>query len=387
MTTAWKQLLPGFAATMMGISFSRFSFTPVSALMVEKQLLTSPDITVIAAFMMAAYALGAFVASSLAKKVGPVLLVRWCFALICAGLLGEGLFASFFPVLVLRFVMSLAGAMLMVLGPGMILSSLPPQRRSFAAGFVFTGIGFGVLLAGGLVARLAASPILTTAAALFTFALAITFMGWRHWPDQQPAAPVQGRVVFTFGYIGLLTVYAMDAVAYIPHTVYLSDFAASELGFGAKTGGNMWAIFGIGGIAGAASAAWLRQKFGSQFSLELVIGTKALFIALPGFVTVLPVVAISAFMVGALVPGLVMLVATRTADLVGQQNFTQAWGFLTGVFAIGQFFGATGMSISYLSLAKYQPLFAVAGLFEILGLLAAIFFIRFLTPQTKGTLP
>ncbi|VAV86424.1 hypothetical protein MNBD_ALPHA08-2121 [hydrothermal vent metagenome] len=390
MTVGWQKLLPGFAATLMGIGLARFSFTPVSALMVEKQLLTSQDITTIAAFMMAAYAFGAFSANALAKKFGAVSVVRWCFVIITIGLLSEGIFATFSPVFVGRFVMSLAGAMLMVLGPGMILSSLPPQRQGFAAGFIFTGVGFGILMAGALVAVVAASPILTTATALFIFALAVTVLGWRQWPEQQPVTEGtdgQGGVVFTFGFIGLLVAYALDAVAYIPHTVYLSDFTASELGFGAKTGGIMWAIFGIGGIIGAASAAWLRQKFGGQLSLELAIGTKALFIGLLGFATTLPVVAISAFVVGALVPGFVMLVATRTVDLVGPQNLTAAWGIMTGVFAIGQFVGATGMSIGYLSLTKYQPLFAVGGMFEALGLLALIVFIRFLTPQKKGTPP
>jgi len=390
MTVGWQKLLPGFAATLMGIALARFSFTPVSALMVEKQLLTSQDITTIAAFMMAAYAIGAFSANVLAKKFGAVSVVRWCFVIITIGLLSEGIFATFFPVFAGRFVMSLAGAMLMVLGPGMILSSLPPQRQSFAAGFIFTGVGFGILMAGALVAVVAASPILTTATALFTFALAVTALGWRQWPEQHPVTEGtdgQGGVVFTFGFIGLLVAYALDAVAYIPHTVYLSDFTASELGFGAKTGGIMWAIFGIGGIIGAASAAWLRQKLGGQLSLELAIGTKALFIGLLGFVTALPVVAVSAFVVGALVPGFVMLVATRTVDLVGPQNLTAAWGIMTGVFAIGQFVGATGMSIGYLSLTKYQPLFAVGGMFEALGLLALIVSIRFLTPQTKGTPP
>ena len=386
----WKQLLPGFATTMTGIGFSRFSFTPVSALMVEKQLLTSQDITVIAAFMMAAYAIGAFSASAVARKAGAVSTVRWCFVVIALALLNEGFFATFLPVLIGRFVMSVAGAMLMVLGPGMILSSLPPEQRSFAAGFIFTGIGFGVLIAGALVALVAASPILATAATLFGVALIVTACGWKNWPTQQPGASHkgtvhEGTVMLSSGFVGLLLAYGLDAIAFIPHTVYLSDFTASELGFGARTGGVIWAVFGIGGITGAAGAAWLRHRLGGQLSLELVVGTKALFIILIGFAASLPVVAVSAFVVGALVPGIVMLVSTRTADLVGPQNITTAWGVMTGAFAIGQFAGATGMSAGYLNLGKYQPLFTIAGVIEAIGLVVLIVSIRFLTPQVKGT--
>ena len=382
---ATANLLPGFAATMMGIGFSRFSFTPMSALMVEKHLLTSQDITIIAAFMMAAYAIGAFAASSLSARFGAVSVVRASFVIVSLGLLAEGIFAAFLPVLAGRFVMSVAGAVLMVLGPGMILSSIPPERRGFAAGFVFTGIGFGVVIAGALVALIASSPIIMVTLVLFVVALGVTALGWKPWPDQKPAAPRAKTPVFTYGFFGLLLAYGLDAIAFIPHSVYLSDFVASELGHGAKTGGAYWAVFGIGGIIGAPGSAWLRKVLGGQLSLELVLALKALFIGVLGFTTDLYFVAISAFVVGALVPGIVMLVSTRTADLVGLDNITYAWGIMTGAFAIGQFAGATGMSLAYLGLTKYQPLFAVGGLLEAIGLVALVFSIRLLSSQPKGT--
>ncbi len=391
MTVRWGRLLPGFAATMMGIGFSRFSFTPLSALMVEKHLLTSQDITIIAAFMMAAYAIGAFTSTTLSSRFGAVPVVRACFVIISLGLLAEGVFAAFLPVLAGRFVMSVAGAVLMVLGPGMILSTLSPQQRGFAAGFVFTGIGFGVLIAGTLVAMIANSPVVIVGLVMFTVAAGVSGIGWNQWPEnavenEVERAEYKTEKMFSAGFLGLLLAYAFDAVAFIPHTVYLSDFIASELGHGAGAGGAYWAVFGIGGILGAASSAWLRKQLGGQLSLELVIATKALFIGVLGFATSLPIVAISAFVVGALVPGVVMLVSTRTAELVGPQNIVHAWGIMTGAFAIGQFVGATGMSVAYLSLTRYQPLFAIGGLLEALALVVLIISIRFLPSQSKGNL-
>ncbi len=76
---------------------------------------------------------------------------------------------------------------------------------------------------------------------------------------------------------------------------------------------------------------------------------------------------------------------SETSDLVGVASLTKAWGLMTGIFAIGQFAGATGMSFAYLSFGKYQPLFAIGGLVEALGLLILIIAIRVLTPQVKGT--
>ena len=386
MTTHWKKLLPGFAATMMGIGFSRFSFTPMSALMVEKHLLASQDITIIAAFMTAAYALGAFCAATMSARFGPVTVVRYCLVIISLGLLVEAGGGAFMPVLVARFVMSVAGALLMVLGPGMILSSLPSRQRGFAAGFIFTGIGVGILTAGSLVALIASLPVIVVALLLFGVGVVVSVIGWKPWPKQQARQSLSPVPVFTYGFFGLLLAYGLDAIAFIPHTVYLSDFVASELGHGAGAGGAFWAVFGIGGIIGALGSAALRKKFGGQLSLELVFAAKALFIGLLGFATGLVAVAVSAFVVGMLVPGVVMLVSTRTADLVGPDNITYAWGIMTGGFAIGQFIGATGMSVAYIGLTKYQPLFAVAGVLQALGLVALVISIRVLSSHSKGSL-
>jgi len=386
MTTRWKTLLPGFAATMMGIGFSRFSFTPLSALMVEKQLLASGGITIIAAFMMAAYAIGAFAAAPLSARYGAVRVVRTSFIVISASLLVEGIGAAFLPVLAGRLMMSVAGAVLMVLGPGMILARLAPEQRGFAAGFVFTGIGFGVVVAGALVAMIASSPFVVVSLLLFAVALAVSAIGWKPWPEQKTTVTLTSPPVITYGFLGLLIAYGLDAVAFIPHTVYLSDFVASELDYGAKTGGVFWSIFGIGGIVGAASSAWVRKQLGGQLSLEVIFAVKALFIALLGFTTDLIPIALSAFIVGALTPGVVMLVSTRTADLVGADNITYAWGIMTGAFAVGQFVGATGMSVAYLNLTEYQPLFAIGGFLEAVGLVILVFSIRFFSSPKKGTL-
>jgi len=380
-----RKLIPGFVATFLGIGFSRFSFTPMSALMVEKQILSSHDITIITAFMMAGYAIGAFSANALSEKFGAVAVVRSSFVIVSLGLLVEGLFAGFLPVLTVRFIMPVCGALLMVLGPGMILSTIPPEQRGFAAGFIFTGIGAGVMLSGALVALIAASPIAVVGLALFCAAAAFSLIGWKGWPDHPVKEVAGSKLILNYGFLGLLAAYSLDAIAYIPHTVFLSDFVSSELGHGAQAGGFYWVVFGIGGIIGAAGAVTLRRIFGPQLSLEIALATKAIFIGLLGYATSVLTIGFSALIVGALVPGFVMLIATRTSDLVGAANFTKAWGLMTGVFAIGQFVGATGMSFAYLSLGKYQPLFAIGGLFEALGLLIVIISIRVLTPQVKGT--
>lgn len=384
MLKVFKASVPGLVATMIGIGFSRFSFTPLSALMVEQGLLSSQDITVVAAGIMAGYALGAFGAHSLSRRFSHVVIIRAALFAVAAGLFAEALSGAFWPVLVARFVMSIAGALLMVLGPALILSEILPPRRGFAAGIIFTGIGIGIVLAGSIVAALSTLPQIYSSLCMVVIAALAIFAGWGGWPSPRKDGDSAKSGLWSIGFAGLFIAYLLDAIAFIPHTVYLSDYVSSELGHGAGVGGYFWAIFGVGGIVGALSAAGLRKAFGPQFSLELVIAVKAVFIALAGLLADKFSLAASAFVVGALVPGIVMLVSTRLVDLVGQQNTTHGWAVMTGGFAIGQFLGATGMAFGYRVLEHYQPLFVIGGGLEAAGLIVLIISLRLFRLQQKG---
>jgi predicted MFS family arabinose efflux permease len=382
-----KSLMPAFAATMMGIGLARFSFTPIAAMMVEQQYLTSNDITVVAAFMMAAYILGAFSAHRMAAEVGLEKILRWCFLLVPAGLLIEGFSTGFWPDVVTRVLMNYSGAVLMVLGPGAILSGLNFRSRAFAGGVVFTGVGFGVLVAGSVVAFSAAFPIVISSVMLFVIAAGVAIVGWNGWPrvlsQNLPVdrdQPVGGSRIFSISFIALLLAYGADAIAFVPHTVYLSDFVSSELSYGVEIGGAFWAIFGIGAVIGAMSVAALTRWFGIHGSIELVLLVKGLAIISVGFNSSPLVVGLSAFIVGALTPGIVMLVALRVAGLVSPDDYTKAWGIMTGCFAIGQFIGATGMSAAFHDIEKYRPLFMFGGVVELIGLAILIVGFRVLTP-------
>ena len=374
-----KDLIPGIAATMMGIGFARFSFTPLAALYVDQKIISSQNITVIATFMMAAYFLGAVFANGLAQWFGAKRVIRTCFLIVVFGLAFEGMLAGYYPSLVIRFLMNFAGACLMVLGPAIILSRYDAKKRGMASGIVFTGIGVGIVIAGSIVSVAAVFNAIVASSLLFVVGLLVVKIGWRGWDQRSLPAmdETTSSSIYTVPFIGLLVAYCLDAIAFIPHTVYLSDFVSTELGQGVENGGYFWAIFGLGGVVGALSATAIRKVLGSQISLELILAIKAVAILVVYFSTDLTMIAVSAFIVGALVPGLVMLISTRTLELVGPTKMTQAWGVLTAAFAIGQLAGAAGMAAIYTSIKTYQPLFGLASLAELLGLFALILLTRF----------
>ena len=381
----FKTLVPGIAATMMGIGFARFSFTPLSALLVDQHIISSQNITVIATFMMAAYFLGAVFANALAQRFNAVRVIHVCFIIVTFGLMVEGVLAGFYSSLIIRFLMNFAGACLMVLGPAIILSHYNPKQRGMAAGIIFTGIGVGIVIAGSIVSVAAVFNAIVASSLLFVVGLLVLKIGWQGW-DVRPlnvANAVPANSIFTAPFIGLLIAYGLDAIAFIPHSVYLSDFVSTELGLGVESGGYFWAIFGLGGVVGALSATAIRRVFGSQLSLELILAIKAMAILVVVFSTDRLTIVVSAFVVGALVPGLVMLISTRTLELVGPEQMTKAWGVLTATFAIGQFIGAAGMAAIYTSTKTYIPLFGLGGMAELLGFFVLILFTRFIVFHQK----
>ncbi len=381
----FKGLIPGIAATMMGIGFARFSFTPLSALYVDQSIISSQNITIIATFMMMAYFLGAVFAHGLARRFGAERVIHSCFVIVAFGLVLEGLLAGYFASLFTRVVMNFAGACLMVLGPAIVLSRFGPEQRGMAAGVVFTGIGIGIVIAGSIVSLSAVFNVMVASSLLSVVALVVGKVGWAGWAQGPLNGVAQGseKSLFTTPFIGLLIAYCFDAIGFIPHTVYLSDFVSNELGFGVESGGYFWAIFGLGGVVGALTATIVRKLFGSQLSLEFVFLVKALAILVVMFTGNQTVIVLSAFVVGALVPGVVMLISTRTLELVGPENMTQAWGVMTAVFAIGQFIGAAGMAGLYGIIHSYQPLFGLGGLAELIGFITLVIFTRMVGSQQK----
>lgn len=82
--------------------------------------------------------------------------------------------------------------------------------------------------------------------------------------------------------------------------------------------------------------------------------------------------AASALIIGALVPGVVALVSARSADLVPPEAMSTTWGVLTGVFAVSQALSGFGMAAAYQWLDLYRPLFFAGGTFLAIGALALL---------------
>ena len=79
----------------------------------------------------------------------------------------------------------------------------------------------------------------------------------------------------------VLAAYALDAIGFVPHTVFWVDFLAREKALGISAAANQWLVFGVGAICGSFIAGSLAKRIGWSSSLTLAFAAKALAVGLP----------------------------------------------------------------------------------------------------------
>ena len=156
--------------------------------------------------------------------------------------------------------------------------------------------------------------------------------------------------------------YALDAVGFVPHTVFWVDYLARENALGHQAASLQWGIFGLGAVCGPLVVGTLARKVGWHHGLTLAFLAKAAAVALPVFSLALLSQSVSSFVVGAMIPGIVALTSGRLAELVGPAAHKKLWGQATAAFAAAQAFSGYAMSALYVVWGTYSPLFAISSL-------------------------
>lgn len=358
---------------------ARFSFTPLVAARVEAGPLTSTDVTIIGAVLMAGYTVGAMTAASLAARFGRRTIMVAALTGVPSLLVLEGFATGSAPLIALRFVTGALGAFLMVLGPSLVLKGREGSERSRAGNIAFTGVGLGILVSGLGVATLTAE----IGVSMTTFGLAglavmlalfpITWLIRRAPTEQMRPSAAAPKEQMGLAIALLMIAYGVDAVAFIPHSVFLSDFVAGERGLGSGWGGTVFAALGLGAALGPSLCAVLRHGLGGGGALVagfLIKGVGAGLAVVTGNPLLL---CVSAALVGTMIPGIAMLVSLRLADWLAADRQTVAWGMATSVFAIGQAVGAALFAWLFTLTNGYLELIALEAALLLVGAVLVVY--------------
>ena len=379
----------GTTATLAAVGLARLAYTPLLPAVIHQGWFHSSQAVYLGAANLLGYLLGALLAVRLSERFDSRKLLGISFAAIALSFILCALPAAFSWFFIWRFISGFAGGLLMVVGPSVALTAIPPERRGAVGSFVFTGIGMGAILSASLIPMLLRFNL--TAAWLVLGLLSLLAGLLADWGlrriacKQAPATkpPEANLPVPALGIAALLVVlaYGFDAAGFIPHTVFWVDFLDRENALGTAAASFQWLLFGIGAIIGPLLAGFLGKRFGWHRSLALGFFIKAVAIAIPLISITLFWRSASSLIVGIMVTGLVTLTSGRVMELVGPIAYKRVWGIGAVSFSSAQAASGYGMSALYGVLGSYLPLFAIGSLF-----LAAGCLLLMLTPKVKAPL-
>lgn len=378
--SSWVKLsLAGGVCVLLGIGLSRFAYSPFIPALADAQWFSSTDANHLGAVNLFGYLLGAMAAHQTTFHFGARRILAVSLTVTVVGLYA-GLFNWGFAWYAFwRFACGLGGAFLTVIGVSEALARIPRQHRPAASSLIFSGIGLGIAASGTVVPWLIRFGVAAAWGALGGLGTVLGLWAWlqvwRHHDTQlvKQALPINENpsnlpiIVVSF----VLLAYGLDAVGFVPHTLFWVDYIAHELNQGLTVGGAYWIAFGLGAIAGPFVVGMMAHWLGFRLSLTLALLIKMVAVLLPLLSESVATLLMSSVLVGLLIPGTVALTSGSITELVSPDRQQQTWGWATLSVALMQAIAGYGMSQAYVSLDTYRPIFAVAGGILLLAALCA----------------
>ncbi|WP_322880190.1 YbfB/YjiJ family MFS transporter [Pandoraea sputorum] len=373
---AWRATLCAACASLIGIGFARFAYTALLPAIIGAHWFAPSTAAYLGAANLGGYLAGALGARVLSRHASNVTILRVMMLLVVAAFFACAWPLSFLWFFAWRFVSGFAGGVLMVIAAPSVLAHVTPSRRGIVSGAIFAGLGLGIAASGTLVPLLLRQGLAQTWVGLGVLSLVLTVVAWRGWPANSPAtaataAHPRHRPAAPITLRSLYIEYALNAVALVPHMIFLVDYVARGLGKGLDAGANYWVLYGLGAIVGPLFVGHLADRIGFARALRVAYVAQMFAVILPVLGLGLPALIVSSMVMGAFTPGIVPLVLGRVNELIVHHPAAQkgAWSTATTSFATFQAGAAYGLSFLFAATSgNYSLLFVVGGVAMTLGL-------------------
>ncbi|MRW94923.1 YbfB/YjiJ family MFS transporter [Duganella sp. FT80W] len=349
---AARAIFAGLCASLVGIGLARFAYTPLIPPMIEAHWFAAGDVIYLGAANLVGYLIGALIGRPLARRYGARVTLRGMMLLASAAF-----FACAFPLSISwffgwRLMSGIAGGIIMVVVAATVLPHVPPQRKGMASGAIFLGVGLGIAASGTVVPLLLDIGMRATWLGLGVLALLLSVASWACWPHAvhthvpvgEPDAAARAAVRSDLHLVYLQ--YALMAVGLVPMMVFLVDYVARGLGWGAHTAALFWIVYGVGATLGPMVYGAVSDRAGpaltSHLAIWLQIGAMALLMLSTSHMALLA----ATLVIGSFPPGIVPVTLGRVhrilpGDVHGQNV---VWSKATTVFALFQALAGYGYS-------------------------------------------
>lgn len=338
---ATRIIIVGLCALAIAMGIGRFVYTPLLPLMHEDGILTISDGGLLASLHFLGYWLGALLAAGL--PAAPKTVMRGSLLTIALCTLGMGLTDNFVLWSVLRLLAGICSAFILVLISNFYIKHLTEIGREETHGWVFSGVGAGIVFAGlGTLLLMifqidSAHSWLNFGALTLLAASVISLNIGPEMPDGKTHAargkshrtPLIWSLLLPYGALGLT--YVIPAT-YLP--VMAQEIVPSPLVFGWA-----WPVFGATAFLSTILASrWQRRYTVRQIWIasQLVM---ALGLLLPAIYPHISTIIIAGVTVGGTFMIITMMGMKETHRVAPAHDVLRHLAAMTAAFASGQVIG------------------------------------------------
>ncbi len=364
----WYPAIAGFCAFFIGIGLGRFAYTPLIPALIHQDGFSVGDTSWLGSINFMGYLLGAFLGTQLKKFMNPALGIKIALVLSVLSFAFCMFNFGFIWLGAWRFLIGITGAVLMILTPSLVLKKVPGIYRGRVAGIMFTGMGFGVILAGFVLPYLANLNLIYAWLAAAVLSLLAVLISWKEFSNFSLAHKnqVQNLAIHLnqnfpkWPVILLAMAYGLVAIGAVPHSLFLVNYVHQELKLDLVRSGFFWSIFGLGALIGPFLSGVMVDKLGAYKSLILIFIASCVVLPLLLFNQISFLYAASAFFMGMFFPGIVTILSARLIELVGSEHYPSTWGRMALYYSLTQALASGLMSYLLKTGFSYTGCFLIA---------------------------
>jgi MFS family permease len=367
--------LVGLAGLASAMGVGRFAFTPLRPLMQQAGALTLAQGGSLARANYLGYLVGAVLC--MARPPSPGRAARLGLAAVAALTAGMGLTETFPAWLALRFLVGVASAFVLVGVSSWVLPILATHGRAPWVGWVYAGVGTGMVAAGMVGLATGVLDVAPRAAWLFLGACsaAVALLCWRTLAAEPSAAPARSAggalPALPAGTARLVIAYGAFGFGYILPATFLPA-AARQVVPNPAVFAWTWPVFGLA----AALSTMATSRWGPHVPPRR-LWARAQVVMAAGVLAPAVHLSVSTLLLCAICVGGTFMVTTmagiQEARRVSGASAPRLIAAMTAAFAVGQLVGPFTVTILSSSAGDVAVPHVIAAVVLVLGVAAIVF--------------
>ena len=338
--SAQRAALIGLVGLAAAMGVGRFAFTPMLPLMQVHDAVSVAQGGYLAGANYAGYLLGALLCA--ASNPRPAAAARLGLAAVAVSTLGMALTPSIPAWFALRLIAGIASAFVLVGVSAWSLAALAVHRRAGSSGWVFSGVGIGIVLSGVVALAIGAAG-LAAPLGWVLLGVAASAAAWfaGRWMSEtavpRTPAPAAAPRVLDLTAWRLIVCYGAFGFGYIVPATFLPAAARALIDDPAAFGW-AWPVFGLAAAMSTVVAAAALGKVAPRRCWALAQLIMAAGVALPAVQMTVASLIASALCVGGTFM-VVTMAGLQEARRVGGRSASRLMAAMTAAFATGQLAG------------------------------------------------